>query len=127
MKAINKYREAKGGVYVAGVTKFEEKRTFKDDDERTLYEKRMRDKVEKGDRLPGEHYTLQTMTSSAADLVARLEKELTSVQSQKTKAVDALAKLRLEKQKISGESQENELVRAWAENVVKARREKSGH
>lgn len=42
MKAINKYREAKGGVYVAGVTKFEEKRTFKDDAERELYENRVR-------------------------------------------------------------------------------------
>ena len=116
MKAINKYREAKGGVYVSGVTKFEEKRMFKDDAE----------KVEKGDRLPGEHYSLQTMTSSSADLVARLEKELTSVQSQKTKAVDALAKLRFEKEKIAGESKGNELVRTWAESVIKARREKDG-
>lgn len=126
MKAINKYREAKGGVYVAGVNKFEEKRTFKDDEEKELYEERVRDKVVKGDRLPGEHYSLQTMTSSTADLVARLEKELTSVQSQKTKAVDALAKLRFEKQKVAGESKGNELVRTWAESVIKARREKSG-
>ena len=126
MKAINKYREAKGGVYVSGVTKFEEKRMFKDDAERELYDNRVQEKVEKGDRLPGEHYSLQTMTSSSADLVARLEKELTSVQSQKTKAVDALAKLRFEKEKIAGESKGNELVRTWAESVIKARREKDG-
>ena len=118
MQAINKYRNAKGGVYVAGVTKLEEKRE--------LYDNRVREKVEKGDRLPGEHYSLQTMTSSSADLVARLEKELTSVQSQKTKAVDALAKLRFEKEKIAGESKGNELVRTWAESVIKARREKDG-
>ena len=112
MKAINKYREAKGGVYVSGVTKFEEKRMFKDDAERELYDNRVQEKVEKGDRLPGEHYSL--------------EKELTSVQSQKTKAVDALAKLRFEKEKIAGESKGNELVRTWAESVIKARREKDG-
>lgn len=117
MKAINKYREAKGGVYVSGVTKFEEKRSFKDDEEKGLYERRVRDKVAKGDRLPGEHYSLQTMTSSTADLVARLEKELTSVQGQKTRAVDALTRLRLEKQKLAGETQGNELVRIWAEKV----------
>ena len=66
------------------------------------------------------------MTSSSADLVTRLEKELTSVQSQKTKAVDALSKLRFEKEKIAGESKGNELVRTWAESVIKARREKDG-
>lgn len=38
-----------------------------------------------------------------------------------TKAIEALAKLRLEKQKIDGESKGNEVVRAWAEAVVKAR------
>lgn len=126
MKAINKYKDAKGGVYVSGVTKFEEKRTFKDDAEKELYESRVLDKVNKGDRLPGEHYSMQTMTASTADLVARLEKELTSVQAQKTKAVDALAKLRMEKRKEAGESKGNELVRTWAESVIKARRENDG-
>ena len=53
---------------------------------------------------------MQTMTASTADLVARLEKELTSVQAKKTKAVDALAKLRMEKRKEAGESKGNELV-----------------
>ena len=82
--------------------------------------------MNKGDRLPGEHYSMQTMTASTADLVARLEKELTSVQAQKTKAVDALAKLRMEKRKEAGESKGNELVRTWAESVIKARRENDG-
>lgn len=33
MKAINKYKDAKGGVYVYGVTKNEEKRSFKNEEE----------------------------------------------------------------------------------------------
>lgn len=33
------------------------------------------------------------------------------------------AEVRVEKQKIAGESKGNEVVRAWAEAVVKARRE----
>ena len=126
MKAINKYRGAAGGVYVSGVTKYEDKRTFKTDEEKELYEERVQEKVTNRERLPGEHYTLQTMTASTADLVARLEKELTSVQSQKTKAVDALAKLRAEKRKEAGEAKGNELVHIWAESVMKARREKNG-
>lgn len=117
MKAINKYREAKGGVYIAGATKMEEKRTFKDSEEKKLYEDRIKEKVDKNERLPGERYSLQTMTSSSADLVARLEQELTSVQRQKTRAVDALARLRLERKKMEGETRGNELVRMWAEKV----------
>lgn len=126
MKAINKYRAAKGGLYPSGVTRMEEKRAFKDDAERELYDDRIREKVAAGERLPGEHYSLQTMTSSTAELITRLEKELTSVQSQKTKAVDALAKLRLERDKADGESKENEIVRTWAESVIKARRDSVG-
>ena len=85
MKAINKYRDSKGGVYVAGAIRFEKKRIFKDDEEKELYEDRIQEKVMKNERLPGESYDLQTSTASTADLVARLEKELTSVQSCKTK------------------------------------------
>ena len=63
------------------------------------------------------------MTSATIDLIARLERELTSVQSKKTKAIESLAKLRLEKQKIEGESKGNEFVRIWTESVLKAREE----
>lgn len=76
-----------------------------------------------GERLPGERYTIETTTSSTIDLVARLEKELTSVQSQKTRAVDALAALRFKKRQIEGESKGNALVHVWAESVLKARKE----
>lgn len=126
MKAINKYRDSKGGVYVAGAIRSEKKRTFKDDEEKELYEDRIHEKVINNERLPGESYDLQTSTASTADLVARLEKELTSVQSCKTKAVDALAKLRLEKEKAAGESKGNELVRTWADSVIKSRRAQNG-
>lgn len=117
MKAINKYREAKGGVYISSAMKLEDKRSFKNSEEKQLYEDRVKEKVDKNERLPGERYSLQTMTSSTADLVARLEKELTSVQGKKTRAVDALTRLRLEKQKLAGETQGNELVRLWAEKI----------
>lgn len=63
----------------------------------------------------------RTFKTEEDNMVARLEKELSTVQSKKTKAIEALAKLRLEKQKIAGESKGNEVVRAWAEAVVKAR------
>lgn len=125
MKAIKQYKESKGGVYINNVIKHESKRRFKTESEEELYNERIQEKVNVGDRLPGEAYQIQTTTTATIDLISRLERELTSVQSKKTKAIEALAKLRLEKQKIEGESKGNELVRTWAESVLKAREE--GH
>ena len=86
----------------------------------------LREKVKNNDRLPGRQYSVQTSTNATIDLISRLERELTSVQAKKTKAIESLAKLRLEKQKIEGESKGNEFVRIWAENVLKSRRERNG-
>lgn len=126
LKAIAKYQDAKGGQYISGVMNFEERRKFKDEEEEKAYNEIVTEKVEKKERLPGQRYSIQTSTSSTIDLISRLERELTSVQSKKTKAIESLAKLRLEKQKIEGESKGNEFVRTWAENVLKSRREKNG-
>ena len=126
LKAIAKYKEAKGGQYIVGVTNSEDKRKFKDEEEEKLYNDIVDEKVKKKDRLPGQRYSIQTSTSSTIDLISRLERELTSIQSKKTKAIESLAKLRLEKQKIEGESKGNEFVRTWAENVMKSRRERDG-
>lgn len=119
MKAINKYKDSKGGVYMTGAIRQEQKRTFKDDAERELYEERIREKMKNGDRLPGESYSLQTQTSAAIDLIARLERELTSVQSKKTKAIEALSRIRIEKAKLENESSGNDIVDDWIAEVLK--------
>lgn len=126
MKAINKYTAAKGGQYVSGVTSFEEKRKCKDQEEEDNYKEAVRKKVKKGERLPGERHSIQTSIGSTIDLVSRIEKELTSVQSKKTKAIEALSKLHMEKKRIEGEGKENDVVKVWAEKVLKARREQRG-
>ena len=126
MHAINKYREIEDDVYISSTIRFDKKRSFSNDEEKKLYDERVKAKVKSGDRLPGEAYSMQTFMGAAIDLIARLEKELTSVQSQKTKAVDALAKFRTEKEKIAGESKGNEVVYTWAQSVIKARRDKDG-
>ncbi len=126
MKAIAKYKDTKSGQYIAGVINFEDKRKFKDKEEEERYNKIVYEKVQNKDRMPGQKYSMQTSTGSTIDLISRLEKELTSIQSKKTKAIESLAKLRLEKQKIEGESKGNEFVRTWADNVLKSRRERNG-
>lgn len=121
MKAINAYRNVQGGLYVAGVTRFENKRTFKDPEEEKLYDDIQAVKVEKREILPGKSYQITTSTAATVDVINRLERELTSVQAKKTAAIQALTNLRLEKEKILGEQKGTELVRTWAENVMKAR------
>lgn len=126
MKAIAKYKDVKSGVYINNVIKNETKRRFEDKAEEQAYKEAIHKKVENNERLPGESYGIQTTTTATIDLVARLERELTSVQSKKTKAIESLAKLRFEKQRIDGEGKGNELVQTWAQAVIKARREGDG-
>lgn len=118
MHAIKQQKEVKGGLYVSGVISFEDKRKFKTQEEEHMYTEAIMKKVESGDRLPGTKYTTQTSTSSTVDLITRLEKELTSVQSKKTKAIDSLTRLRIENRKINDASKGNELVDDWIASIM---------
>lgn len=118
LKAINKYLEMNGEVAVADVSRFEEKRSFKDKEEETEYDRRQKIKVDNGDILPGKPYNIQTHTANKDMVIARLEQELSTVQGKKTKAIEALAKLRLEKAKLESESAGNEAVDDWIAAVI---------
>lgn len=118
LKAINKYREQNGDVAVADVTRFEDKRVFKDKEEEAEYDRRQKIKVDKGDILPGKSYSIQTHTSNKDMIIARLEQELSTVQSKKTKAIEALSKYRMEKAKMESESAGNDAVDDWIAAVL---------
>lgn len=118
MKSINKYMAAKGGQYVSGVISFEDKRKFKDLEEEEAYEEAVTEKVKKGERLPGQKHSIQTSTGATIDLVSRLERELTSVQSKKTKAIDSLIRLRIENRKLDGAEKGSELVDDWIASIM---------
>ena len=118
LKAINKYREQNGDVSVADVTRFEDKRAFKDKEEEAEYDRRQRKKVENEEILPGKSYSIQTHTTNKDMIIARLEQELSTVQSKKTKAIETLSKFRLEKAKIENENAGNEVVDDWIAAVL---------
>lgn len=126
LKAINKYREMNGEVAVADVSRYEDKRSFKDKEEEAEYDRRQKIKVDKGDILPGKSYSIQTHTTNKDMIIARLEQELSTVQSKKTKAIEALAKLHLETRRFDGDSSANDVVKAWTEKVLESRRNKNG-
>lgn len=118
MKVINKYRDMKGDVYVAGVMRSESKRSFSNTEDEALYNQIQKEKVEKKEILPGKGYQISTTTEATINLISRLEKELTNVQAKKTRCIEALTHLHLEKQKIDSEDKGNELINDWIAGVL---------
>lgn len=116
--AINQYRKQKGDVAIADVTRIEDKRAFKDEEEEAAYGRLQKQKVDKGKILPGKPYNLQTHTTNKDMVMARLEQELSTVQSKKTKAIEALSKYRLEKTKMESESAGSDAVDDWITAVL---------
>ena len=118
LKAINKYREQKGEVAVMDVNRSESKRSFKDQEEEAEYDRRQKEKVDNKEILPGKSYNIATHTANKDMIIARLEQELSTVQSKKTKAIEALSKYRIEKATLECESAGNDAVDDWIAAVL---------
>lgn len=118
LMAINKYREMEGNVAVSDVARMESKRSFKDKEEEAEYDRRQKIKVDKGDILPGKAYSIATRTTNKDLIIARLEQELSTVQSKKTKAIEALSKIRIEHAKQANEEAGNAVVDDWITAVL---------
>jgi len=118
LKAINKYRETNSEVAVSSINRFEEKRAFKSKEDEAEYDRRQKEKVDSGSILPGKTYTMSTHTANKDMIIARLEQELSTVQGKKTKAIEALLKYRLEKEKLESESSGSAAVDDWISAVL---------
>lgn len=123
MQAINKYRNMDGPVAIVNTWRGERKRTFDTPEDEAEYNRLVREKIDKGERMPGKEYQTQTSTDNKDNIIARLESELSNVQAKKTKAIEALSRIHLEKAKLEGDSKGNDIVKSWADKVLKARRE----
>lgn len=118
LKAINKYRDQKGEVAVMDVNRSESKRSFKDQEEEAEYDRRQREKIDNKEILPGKSYNIATHTANKDMIIARLEQELSTIQSKKTKAIEALSKYRIEKARLESESAGNDAVDDWIAAVL---------
>lgn len=118
LKAINKYRNQKGEVSVMDVNRSETKRSFKDKEEEAEYNRRQQKKIDNEDILPGKTYSIVTHTGNKDLIIARLEQELSTIQSKKTKAIEALSKYRIEKARLESESAGNDAVDDWIAAVL---------
>lgn len=126
MTAINKYRNSDSPVALSFNQRSERKRAFENDDDKEEYARRISEKVIVGERLPGNEYSTFTQTENKDQIIARLESELSNVQSKKTKAIEALAKLHLENRKLDGDNKGNEVVREWTQRILEQRRNGNG-
>ena len=66
------------------VNRSESKRSFKDQEEEAEYDRRQKEKVDNKEILPGKSYNIATHTANKDMIIARLEQELSTVQSKKT-------------------------------------------
>lgn len=121
MQAINKYRLSDQPVSISYTSRSETKRSFENDEDKKLYDEKQRKKIEEDKILPGHSYAVSTQMENKDQIILRLESELSNVQAKKTKAIEALAKYHLEKQRLEGNNIGNEVVREWAEKVRKLR------
>ncbi len=116
MLAINKYRNIKGDLAVSSVITSHEKRAFPEGKEgkveKEKYEELRQAKIDEGliSYLGFKKFT-QTTTEAAYNIVLRLEKELTAVQSKKTKCIQALAALHASNK----DSDDDGLIDDWIE------------
>ena len=118
MQSIAKYKDSKSGQAVRSIYTSEQKRRFTGSEEEkandeALYARRIREKVEANERLPGELYQVATTTEATYDIVQRLEEALTRCQAQKQRCIDSLCRVR--QNKGSGGS---EVVNDWISGVL---------
>lgn len=118
LKAINKYREQEEKVAVMDVTQSETKHSFKDEEEEAEYNRQKQEAVDRGIIMPGKPCNVSTHATNKDMIIARLEQELSTVQSKKTKAIEALSKYRMEKLRLESESTGNDAVDDWIAAVL---------
>mgnify|MGYP002509602990 CR=1 FL=1 len=114
MRSIKKYRELEAenhGLAVKAVSKTKKVEDLTNLDGESIGDGKYKKVTE----------TSVTGTESVMNSIMTLEAELTKVQRAKTKAIEALAKLHLEKQKLGGDTPTNDIVKSWVEKVTKNR------
>lgn len=114
MRSIKKYRELEAenhGLAVKAVSKTKKVEDLTALDGESIGDGKYKKVTE----------TSVTGTEPVMNSIMTLEAELTKVQRAKTKAIEALAKLHLEKQKLEGDTSTNDIVKSWVEKVTKER------
>lgn len=104
MKAINHFTEqtdSEGNtgldaMYTDQSIETVDKRSFSNEEEAEKYKEEIKERVERGERLPGEKGQQQETKSNVANMILRFEKELSTVQRAKAATIKELAEYQVE-------------------------------
>ena len=123
-RIMSRIKELKEGqkIIIESIIKDEQKRAFESEEDELAYKEAIQEKIDKGERLPGQQFHLVTNTRSVDDVLQRWEKELSTVQRSRADVEAKLAALLLEKDKIAGGSDED-LMALYLAGLRKARGE----
>ena len=126
MKAIKHYREMEAPIVVDQMQRTEDKRVFdgtpeEQAEQQARYNEMVQDEIDSGKRKPGRTIHTMTITEDKNNKIIRLEQELSTVQSKKTAAIQALANIRASRNE---ETSGSDIVHAWADAVMRARQER---
>ena len=115
MNALKKYGrlEETGGLAISGVRTFHTKREFDSEDEKERYLEIKQEKMDE-DKISYFGYDKSTATDTEAtiNIIARLEKELSSVQRAKTQCISELNRVRRDKEETKGNSVADDWIKA---------------
>ena len=95
MQRIQEYQ--KTPVAISSTVRTEHKRVFDSPEDEQIYNERIQEKIDAGERLPGREYTTHTTTEASYSIVLKLEEALTRCQAQKQRTIDTLNKIRMAK------------------------------
>ena len=95
MQRIQEYQ--KTPVAISSTVRTEHKRVFDSPEDEQIYNERIQEKIDAGERLPGREYTTHTTTEESYSIVLKLEEALTRCQAQKQRTIDTLNKIRMAK------------------------------
>lgn len=109
MQRIDEANKDKSAVY--GTVRTERERVFDTPEEEERYLDMAQKKVEKGERMPGREYTMQTTTEGAHSIILKLEEALTRCQAQKQRAIDSLFKVRAARKSGNADIEDMYLIR----------------
>ena len=82
------------------------------------YKRQVQKKIDNEERMPGREINIITTSEDKTDKIMRIERELTSIQSQKGKLIHIREQIRAEKAKLSGSDANTEIANAWIEGIL---------
>ena len=122
IQSLGRRGEDTHGLIVGTVNRNERRREFDGNEQerseaKALYNERQQAKIDSGGKLPGRDINISTTTVENSDLILKAHNELTRVQSQKTRCIEALNKIRQSKNGTKGNTLADDWIIALTEGA----------